>query len=203
MCPLSIGFAEDCYNRPMEAALSVALGLGLAAACGFRVFVPLLVISAASYSGHLSLSGSFDWIASTPALITLIAATCLEIAAYYVPWVDHLLDTVASPAAVVAGIVASASVISGMDPYLKWTMAVIAGGGLAGAVQVVTTGTRGASLMTTAGFGNPIVSSVETGGSVVLSLLAIVAPLLAVGLVVLFLAFVTSRLFRRRQTAES
>ncbi|MFQ5528011.1 MAG: DUF4126 domain-containing protein [Thermoanaerobaculia bacterium] len=185
----------------MEVALSIALGLGLAAACGFRVFVPLLVISAASYSGQLSLSGSFEWIASTPALVTLIVATVLEIAAYYIPWVDNLLDSVASPAAVVAGVVASASVITGMDPYLKWTMAVIAGGGLAGAVQVVTAGTRGASLVTTAGFGNPIVSTVETGGSIALSVLAIVAPLFAVGLVVVFLAFVTSRLARRRQPA--
>lgn len=186
----------------METALTIALGLGLAAACGFRVFVPLLVISAASYSGHLSLSGSFDWIASTPALITLIVATGLEIAAYYIPWVDHLLDTVASPAAVVAGVVASASVISGMDPYLKWTTAVIAGGGLAGAVQVVTTGTRGVSTLTTAGFGNPVVSTAEAGGSLVLSLLAIVAPLVALGLVIVFLAFVTSRFAgRRRKTA--
>ncbi len=186
----------------MEAALSIALGLGLAAACGFRVFVPLLVISAASHSGHLSVSGSFDWIASTPVLITLIAATVLEIAAYYIPWVDHLLDIVASPAAVVAGVVASASVITGMDPYLKWTMAVIAGGGLAGAVQVVTTGTRGFSMLTTAGFGNPIVSTAEAGGSLVLSLLAIVAPLVAIAVVILFLAFVTSRLAgRRRRTA--
>lgn len=185
----------------MDAALSIALGLGLAAACGFRVFVPLLVISAASYSGHLTLSGSFDWIASTPALVTLIVATALEVAAYYIPWVDNLLDTVASPAAVVAGVVASASVITGMDPYLKWTMAVIAGGGIAGAVQVVTTGTRSASLVTTAGFGNPFVSSAETGSSIVLSVLAIVAPLLAVGLAILFLVFVSSRLIRRRQPA--
>ena len=185
----------------MDAALSIALGLGLAAACGFRVFVPLLVVSAASYSGHLSLAGSFDWLASTPALITLSVATVLEIAAYYIPWVDHLLDSVAAPAAVVAGVVASASVITGMDPYLKWTLAVIAGGGLAGAVQVVTMGTRGASLLTTAGFGNPVVSSVETGSSVVLSVLAVVAPLLAVGVVVVFLALVTARLFGRRQTA--
>jgi len=185
----------------MEEALSIALGLGLAAACGFRVFVPLLVVSAAANSGHLALSGSFDWIASTPALITLIAATVLEIAAYYIPWVDHLLDTVASPAAVVAGVVASASVITGMDPYLKWTMAVIAGGGLAGAVQVVTAGTRGVSTLTTAGFGNPVVSTAEAGGSVVLSILSLVAPFVALGLAVFFLAFVTSRLVGRRRRA--
>lgn len=187
----------------METALSIALGLGLAAACGFRVFVPLLVISAASYSGHLSLASSFDWIASTPVLITLVAATVLEIAAYYVPWVDHLLDTIASPAAVIAGVVASASVFSGMDPYLKWTLAIIAGGGLAGAVQLVTTGTRGVSTLTTAGFGNPIVSTAETGGSLVLSIAAIIAPLVALGLVIVFLAFVTSRLaFKRRRATE-
>lgn len=186
----------------METVLNLALGLGLAAACGFRVFVPLLVVSAASHTGHLSLSGSFEWLSSTPVLITLIAATVLEIAAYYIPWVDHFLDTVASPAAVVAGVVASASVITGMDPYLKWTTAVIAGGGLAGAVQIVTTGTRGVSTLTTAGFGNPVVSTAEAGGSVLLSILAILAPLVALGAVVVFLAFVTSRFAGwRRKTA--
>lgn len=185
----------------METALSLALGLGLAAACGFRVFVPLLVVSAAGHTGHLSLTGSFEWLASTPVLITLIAATVLEIGAYYIPWVDHLLDTVASPAAVVAGVVVSASVLTGMDPYLKWTMAVIAGGGVAGAVQIVTTGTRGVSSLTTAGFGNPVVSTAEAGGSILLSILSIIAPLVAIGLVIVFLAFVTSRFAGWRRKA--
>jgi hypothetical protein len=185
----------------IDTLLSVCLGLGLAAACGFRVFVPLLVMSIASLTGHLELSGQFSWIATIPAAITFAAATLLEIGAYYIPWLDNLLDTVASPAAVIAGVVVSASVITGMDPYLKWTLAVIAGGGVAGAVQVLTTGTRGASTLTTAGLGNPFVSTFEAGGSVVTAILAVVAPILTVILVAVFLLLVFFRIGRNRRQA--
>lgn len=183
----------------MEIVLSVCLGLGLSAACGFRVFVPLLVLSVAANGGYLTLAESFGWLASLPALITFAVATALEIAAYYVPWVDNLLDTVSSPAAVVAGVVVSASVITGIDPYLKWTLALIAGGGLAGTVQMLTTGARGASTLATAGLGNPVLSTVETGGSILLSVVAAVAPLVAVVLLAAFLAFALSRLGRHRR----
>ena len=185
----------------LETLLSVCLGLGLAAACGFRIFVPLLVMSIASLTGHLELSGQFAWIASIPAVITLAVATALEIGAYYIPWLDNLLDSVASPAAVIAGVIVSASVITGMDPYLKWTLAVIAGGGVAGAVQVLTTGTRGASTLTTAGFGNPIVSTAEAGGSLITSVLALLAPILTVVLVAVFLILVFLRIGRLGRTA--
>jgi hypothetical protein len=180
----------------LDTLLSVCLGLGLAAACGFRIFVPLLVMSIASLTGHLELSGQFAWIATIPAVITLAVATVLEIGAYYIPWLDNLLDSVASPAAVIAGVIVSASVITGMDPYLKWTLAVIAGGGVAGAVQALTTGTRGASTLTTAGLGNPIVSTVEAGGSLATSLLALLAPILTVILVAVFLILVFLRIGR-------
>jgi hypothetical protein len=184
-----------------ETLLSVCLGLGLAAACGFRIFIPLLVMSVASFSGHLEISGQFAWIASLPAVITLAVATALEIGAYYIPWLDNLLDTVASPAAVVAGVLVSASVITGMDPYLKWTLAVIAGGGIAGAVQLVTTGTRGASTLTTAGFGNPFVSTVEAGGSLATAILSVVAPILTLVLVAVFLFLVFFKIGRGRNEA--
>lgn len=167
----------------MEIALSVALGLGLSAACGFRVFVPLLVIGVAGRAGYLSLAQGFDWMTSTPALVAFGVATTLEIAAYYVPWVDNLLDGIAVPASVVAGAVATASVVSGMDPFLKWTLAIIAGGGLAAAVQGLTTGVRQVSAVTTAGLGNPIVSTAELGGSAGLSAVSLAAPFVAVTLV--------------------
>lgn len=185
----------------MEMFLSVCLGLGLAAACGFRVFVPLLVMSVASRAEVLSLGESFEWIGSWPAVIAFGAATLLEIAAYYIPWVDNLLDTVATPAAVVAGIVVTASVVSGMDPFLKWTLAAIAGGSLAGSVQLLTSGTRGASSITTAGFGNPIVSTVEAGGSFLLSVLALVVPVAALVAVLALLLFAGRKLFGRRALA--
>ena len=181
----------------LDTVLSVCLGLGLAAACGFRIFVPLLVMSVASLTGNLELSGQFEWISTVPAAITLSVATVLEVGAYYIPWLDNLLDTVASPIAVVAGVVVSASVITGMDPYLKWTLAVIAGGGVAGAVQMLTSGTRGVSTLTTAGFGNPFVSTAEVGGSLVTAILSVLAPILTVILVAIFLFLVVFRFGRR------
>src|SRR5258705_403728 len=143
----------------METLFGVCMGIGLAAACGFRVFVPLLVMSIASLSGHLTLAPSFQWIGSYPALIAFSVATALEIAAYYVPWLDHLLDTIATPAAIVAGTVVTASMISGMSPFLQWTLAAIAGGGAAGLVQGATVLTRAASTATTGGLGNPLVAT--------------------------------------------
>src|SRR5947207_9549521 len=96
----------------LETLLSVCLGIGLAAACGFRIFVPLLVTSLAAQTGHLTLAGGFQWIGTRPALVAFAVATVLEILAYYVPWIDNLLDVIAGPAAVTAGIVVTASVVT-------------------------------------------------------------------------------------------
>lgn len=169
----------------METILSLCVGIGLSAACGFRVFVPLLVMSVASYSGHLTLAPSFQWIGSEPALICFAVATVLEIAGYYIPWVDNFLDTVASPAAVVAGTIVTASMVTDVSPFLKWTLAVIAGGGAAGLVQATTVLARGASTVATGGLANPVFATAELGGSIAASVLSIVAPILAIGLVVL------------------
>src|SRR6266568_2193185 len=127
----------------METLLSICVGIGLSAACGFRVFVPLLVMSIAALSGHLTLAHGFEWIGSYPALVAFAVATCLEIAGYYIPWVDHLLDTVATPVAIIAGTLVSASMVTDLSPFLKWTLAIIAGGGAAGMVQATTVLTRG------------------------------------------------------------
>ena len=179
--------------------LSFCLGLGLAAACGFRVFVPLLVMSLASRAGHLSLGSSFDWISGDAALAALAVATALEIGAYFVPWLDNLLDTAAIPVAAVAGTLATAAVITDASPLLSWTLAVIGGGGVATGVQGLTTLARGTSSMTTAGFGNPVIAAGELGGSLGLSLLSLVMPVLAALLAVSLLLAVTLQMIRRPQ----
>ena len=186
----------------MEVLLSICLGIGLSAACGFRVFVPLLVMSIAALSGHLHLAHGFEWIGSYPALIAFSVATALEIAGYYIPWLDHLLDTIATPAAIVAGTVVTASLVHDMSPMMRWTLAVIAGGGAAGLVQGTTVATRGASLMTTGGLANPIVSTLELAGSVVTSVLALFLPVLVVALVVVFLLVMGTRLYRRSRPVQ-
>src|SRR5262245_18691798 len=119
----------------LDLAFSVALGIGLAAATGFRLFLPLLILSIAAYTGHVSLNESFAWIGTAPAIIMLGTAAIVEIAAFYIPGVDNLLDTLAIPGAVVAGTIASAAVMTDLPPMVKWATAVLAGGGIAGVTQ--------------------------------------------------------------------
>jgi hypothetical protein len=181
-------------ERPMTALgvdaldllMSVALGVGLAAAVGLRVFMPLLVLSIAAYTGRLELSESFQWLGTMPALIMLSVAALAEVGAYYLPGVDNLLDTIATPAALVAGTVAAAAVMADLPPIVKWTTAVIAGGGAAGLTQGVTSLLRAKSTATTGGLGNPVVATGELGGSILLSILALAAPIVALVVVVLF-----------------
>jgi uncharacterized protein DUF4126 len=181
----------------METLLSICVGIGLSAACGFRVFVPLLAMNIASLSGHLALAHGFEWIGSYPALVAFSVATCLEIGGYYIPWLDHLLDTIATPAAIIAGTLVTASVVTDLSPFLKWTLAVIAGGGAAGLVQGTTVATRAASAVTTAGLGNPLVATLELGGATITSVLAIFVPLLAITVIAGFLVLMGLKLFRK------
>lgn len=181
----------------METILSICLGLGLAAACGFRVFVPLLVLSIAAHGGHVTLAPSFQWIATDAAMISFGAATALEIAGYYIPWVDNFLDTVATPAAVVAGTIVTASMMTNMSPLMQWSLALIAGGGLAGLVQSGTVAARAVSTSTSAGLANPLVATAELGFSGVLSLLSVLVPVAAVLLVVGMLSFGSHLIYKR------
>jgi hypothetical protein len=170
-----------------EFALSIVLGIGLAAATGFRVFLPLLIMSGAAYTGHLPLDNSFAWLATPSALTMLGVAAVTEILAYYVPGVDNLLDALATPAAFIAGTVVSAAVITDLPPMVKWTAAVIAGGGIAGITQGVTAMLRAKSTVLTGGLGNSVIATAELVGSLLVSLLTLAAPLVALALVVLFL----------------
>ena len=180
-----------------EILLTILMGIGLSAASGFRIFIPFLVISIASLTGNLTLADSFSWIGTYPALITFSAATILEIAGYYIPWVDNILDTIASPVAVVAGIVLMASVVLGMSPLLKWTLAIIAGGGIAGTIQALTGVTRITSSITTGGLGNPAVSTVESGSSLTLAAIAIFIPVIAGIVVIALLVWATKTLVNK------
>jgi hypothetical protein len=161
-----------------ETLLGIFVGIGLSAACGFRVFVPLLAINIASLNGYLQLAPGFEWIGSSHATLAFGTATLVEILAYYIPWLDHLLDLIASPAAIVAGTILTASMIVELSPLLKWTLAIIAGGGAASIIQGTTVALRTKSLALTGGLGNPMVSTIEAMGAVVTSLLAILVPIL-------------------------
>jgi len=194
------------FTLSSDVAVSIALGIALAAATGFRVFLPMLIMSGAAYTGHLTLDTSFAWLGTRSALIMLSVAALVEILAYYIPVVDNLLDTLATPAAFVAGTVVSAAVITDVPPMVKWTAAVVAGGGVAGLTQGVTAMLRAHSTVLTGGLGNSVIATGELGGALVMSFLALAAPVAALALVILFLWLVVRlarRRFRATDTAQS
>ena len=189
-----------------DLALSIVLGIALAAATGFRVFLPMLIVSGAAYTGHLQLDNSFAWLGTSSALTMLGVAALAEVLAYYVPVVDNLLDALATPAAFIAGTLVSAAVMTDVPPMVKWTAAVIAGGGVAGLTQGLTGILRAHSTVLTGGLGNSIIATAELGGAVLISFLALVAPAAAIALVMLFLLVairLVRRLFRGAKSPDS
>jgi hypothetical protein len=177
----------------MEILLSLMIGVGLAAACGFRVFVPFLGVSIAALSGQMHLAPSMAWLGTWPALIALGTATIVEIAAFHIPVLNHALDVITAPLAVVAGTVLTATSLGDVAPLLKWTLAAIAGGGVSGLIHLSTAGIRGVTSVATAGAGGVAVAAGEGVLSIVLTVLALLLPALAVALTV-YLAY---RLVRR------
>jgi hypothetical protein len=183
--------------------LPVTLGIGLAAAAGFRVFLPLFIMGLAVKGGYLPVSDDFAWVASTPALIMFAVAALTEVIAYYIPVLDNLLDGLAGPTAVGAGIAISAAVMGDFPPMLKWTLAIIAGGGAAAATQGATTLLRGTSTVLTGGLGNHAVATGEIVGAIGMTLLAIILPYLAALAALIFIIFIWRLILRRRKPGDS
>jgi len=181
----------------MEIILSIFIGIGLAAAVGFRIFIPFLIASIAAYTGHLDLSTYFSWIGTLPALVAFAVATLVEITAYYIPWLDNILDTIEHPMAIFAGIVLTGAVITDFSPFLKWTLAVIAGGSVAGTIQAATGFARFKSSALTGGAGNSVVSTVEAGSSIGLSLMAIFIPAVALLIVTIIIGWAVTLFYKK------
>jgi hypothetical protein len=185
-------------------AMSLCLGVGLAAACGFRVFLPPLLVALALAFELIPAGTMPAWLGTWPAITALAAASALELGAYYVPWIDNALDAVASPVAVVAGMLMTAGATADLDPAVQWTAAVIAGGGAAGLTQTATVLTRGLSTLSTGGLSNFLVSTLEWIGAVLvtaMTLLIAPAALLVLALAVLWLVRTRRRRAAARQAA--
>jgi hypothetical protein len=177
--------------------LSVLTGIGLAAACGFRVFVPLLALGLAGRAHVLPLNESFAMLASLPALVALGTASLLEVAAYYVPWLDNVLDVAAAPAAVIAGILASAASMTSLPPVLVWGIALIGGGGAAGVLHGATSLLRLKSTALSGGVANPVLSTGELIGALLTSAIALLVPVVCAVLVVLVMLWVVRQHFQK------
>jgi len=168
---------------------SLFLGLGLAASAGFRVFLPLLALSIAAHFNVIPIGETWQWVGSFPAMILLGFATVLEIVGFYVPWLDNALDSIAIPAAAVAGTAVMASTAMDIEPMWKWALAVIAGGGTASVVKGSSAGARMTSTGTTGGLANPLVATFELIASAGLSILSIYLwPVAAIITILLLIA---------------
>lgn len=186
----------DFLTSNFSIFLSICLGIGLAASAGFRVFVPLLFLSIAGYTGFIDLNPDWAWAGSLTAVIVLGVAAFVELLAYYIPYVDNLLDSITVPLAAIAGTAVMVSVVGDLDPVYTWTLAIIAGGGTAAAVSSTTSAARATSTLTTGGLGNPVISTAEAGFSGFLSLLSLIAPIFALFIVILIF-FAIRKLYRR------
>ena len=188
----------------MQLTLALVMGVCLSAACGFRIFVPLLAVGLAVRFMGLNATPALAWTATDLGLVGLSAATLVEILAYYIPWVDNALDTIHGPLALVAGTLLVGGLLGDMPPALQWGLGVVAGGGAAGAVKTGAATVRAASTATTGGLGNCIVSTVENGCATIGSALAVVAPVIAAVFLILMVAgmCVIVNKIRRRRAAE-
>lgn len=177
--------------------ISLMLGITLSAACGFRVFVPFLILSAVGVFSGFTLPSGFEWLDTNQALLMFGIASVLEIIAYYIPWLDNLLDTLATPLAAAAGaIITSASISQDMNPLIEWTLAVIAGGGSAGLIKGFTSVFRATSTVTSGGLTNPILSTLELIFATFLSIAALTLPVIAGFAVIILLLFVSWKLIQ-------
>ncbi|WP_347372612.1 DUF4126 domain-containing protein [Aequorivita sp. Q41] len=179
-----------------EIILSIFLGVGLAAAVGFRVFLPLLILSLAGYYEIIPLNESWQWVGSLTAVIMMGVATLIEIFGYYIPWLDNMLDTIALPLATVAGTAVVVATSTDLSPVITWALAIIAGGGTAAAIKGNVSAARLTSTVTTGGIANPVISTVETGTSIVMAIASIFVPVIAFVLVI-FLFFVILRFYKK------
>jgi hypothetical protein len=179
-----------------ETIISIFLGIGLAASVGFRIFLPLFALSLASYFNVWELNESWQWIGSMTALVILGVATLVEVFAYYIPYIDNLLDTIAVPLAAIAGTAVMVSTVANLSPEITWALAIIAGGGTAAAISGASGATRLASTATTAGIGNPVISTVETGTAVVTSIVSIFLPIVGF-ILVLIIGFIIFKIYKK------
>ncbi len=159
-----------------ETILSFLLGIGLSAAVGFRVFVPMLVVSLASMAGVIQLAPGFQWMGTPVAALVFAVATLVELLGFLVPWVSNALDSIATPAAAIAGVIMMAAVLTDMHPVARWAVAIIAGGGVALTVQGATVVTRAVAAGSTGGVANPIVAILEAIGALMVTITTIIIP---------------------------
>ncbi|MFV0390464.1 MAG: DUF4126 domain-containing protein [Paludibacteraceae bacterium] len=181
-----------------EIITAVALGIGLSASVGFRVFIPMLVAGIATHFNIIPVSESFQWIGSLPAMLTFGVAAVVEVLAYYIPLVDNLLDTVTTPLAVAAGTLLMTSTLPVDNELLKWIMGFVVGGGAAATMQGGSVLSRLSSAKFTAGTANPVVSTGENVAALGSSVAVLFIPIIVATIFVIIAIIIFVKMYRWR-----
>ncbi len=168
--------------------MSVLLGICLSAAAGFRIFIPFLVLSVTSYLGWIDYGSAASWLVSLPFLIGFGFVAAMEIAIYYNPWIDNMLDLISTPLSFFAGVILMLSVMPDINFILKCVIGIVCGGGTALNIRLLSLKARALSSFFITGIGNRIITTIETVSSVIISILAIYTPFAAV-ILVCFIVF--------------
>lgn len=192
-------------NTDYHTIQAIALGIALSACCGFRIFIPLLIASVAAYNGWFNFTEDLQWMGSLPAIICFATAAITEIAAYYFPFLDNLLDAAATPLAIAAGTVMAFAIIPthAHEPLLRWSIALMAGGVSAGSIHIGTGLLRLFSTKATLGTGNPLVATGENALAVTVSVLSFVIPVVIASILILVVCWIFYKGIRRFSTGRS
>lgn len=181
-----------------EILIAVCLGVGLSASCGFRVFVPLLATSLGTHFNWIPIGDNFEWMSSMPAIISFGTASLVEMAAYYIPVVDHVLDIIATPLSLAAGALLAVNFLPIQDPMIKWVAGIIVGAGGAGVIQAGTVFTRLLSGKATLTAANPVVTTGENTAAIGSSALMIIIPIIMAIILVIFIVWIMKKIYKNR-----
>lgn len=192
-------------NIDYQTITAIALGVALSACCGFRIFVPLLAAAVAGHWGVVNLPADMQWLAGWPALICFATAAVVEIGAYYFPFLDNILDTVATPLAIGAGTVLASALIPMPDnePMLRWVIAIIAGGGAAGTIQASTGLLRLFSTKATLGTGNGLIATGENAAAVTGSVFSFIVPVVVAAIIIVVVLWILFATIKRLSSGKN
>ena len=178
---------------------NIAMGIALSACAGFRVFIPMLAGALAGHFNIISLPNDMEWLSSWPAIACFGTAAVAEVSAYYIPFIDNLLDTIATPLSVGAGTVLASSIlpIGDQEPLVRWGIGFLAGGSVAGTIQMGTGLLRLFSSKATLGTGNAIVATTENAAALSISALSFFIPVVIAILVIALIVWIIVKLTKR------
>ncbi|HEU0014834.1 MAG TPA: DUF4126 domain-containing protein [Longimicrobium sp.] len=183
----------------MDALSAVAFGVVLAACAGLRAFLPVFSASLAARVMELPLPDYLAWLDRADTLVLFGAATLLEVLGDKVPFVDHLLDSVQVAVKPVLGVVAAIPFLYQLSPEYAAALGIAMGAPLALGVHATKATVRVGSTATTGGLGNPVLSVLEDVAAAGAVVLAFIAPVLALVLTVVLLAWLVRLALRLRR----